>query len=66
VESLINGLRGLISLAGGMDELDGIPDFAKDMLNDLEADADGNRVTVSLSVPTRHVRQLLEQAMKGY
>lgn len=59
VESMINGLRGLISLAQGMEELDEIPELAREILDELDADADGNRVTVRLSVPLREIRQAL-------
>ena len=46
--------------------MDEIPDFARELLDELRADTDGSRVTVSLSVPYRELRQMLEQAMKGY
>ena len=66
VEALIYGLRALISLAEGFEGLDEIPDFARGLLGELRADADGNRVTVSVSLPSRQLRQMLEQAMKDY
>ena len=61
VEDLITGLRGLISLAGDMED---IPDIVRSTLDGIRADADGDRVTVRLSVPFREIRRMLEEAMR--
>lgn len=59
VESIIVGLRGLISLAEGLEDLDDLPEIARGILNELDADADGNRVTVSVALPLAELRRAL-------
>jgi hypothetical protein len=59
VESIINGLRGLLSLAEGLQGLDELPALVRGVLDELDADADQNRVTVSLSLPVAEIRQAL-------
>ena len=61
VEALINGLRGLMSLASGVGD---IPDAARRLLEDVEAESDGNRVTIQFSVPLRELRQIVEDAIR--
>ena len=61
VEALINGLRGLISLVGDVED---VPDVVRRTLEELRAEADGNRVTVRLSVPLRELRRLVEDAIR--
>lgn len=63
VAAVVNGLRGLVQLAG---ESEDIPEFARDTIADAVAEADGDRVTVALKVPTADVMEMLTEEMGGW
>ena len=58
VAAIVNGLRGLISLAGDMED---VPEIVRRVVADARAEADENRVSVRLAVPIRELRELIER-----
>jgi hypothetical protein len=62
VAAIVNGLRALLSLA---DVDEDVPELARRTLAEARAEADGERVTVRLSVPAAELRDLLHEEVTG-